>query len=208
MTGKTDIPILPFATARKWQQWLSRHHGQTDGVWLQFFKKDSGTRTITYAEALDEALCYGWIDGQKKPCDEASWLQKFTPRRTGSNWSAINVGHAERLIKEGRMQESGMQQVEAAKKDGRWQQAYDGQHSASMPEDFLSALAKDKKAAAFFATLNKANLYSIAYRLQTAKKPETREKRTQLILEMLAKGESFHPQKPARATGKPETVGE
>ncbi len=207
MTSKTDAPVLPFASARKWQQWLLKHHGQTEGVWLQFFKKDSGVKTVTYAEALDEALCHGWIDGQKKPCDDVSWLQKFTPRRARSNWSAINVGHAERLIREGRMQEPGLLQVEAAKKDGRWQQAYDGQGAASIPEDFLSALNKNKKAATFFGTLNKANLYAIAYRLQTAKKPETRAKRMQLILEMMAKGESFHPQKPTRAAGKPETAG-
>ncbi|MES2071744.1 MAG: YdeI/OmpD-associated family protein [Pseudomonadota bacterium] len=195
MNSKSELAVLPFSSAKKWQQWLARNHGQPDGIWLQIFKKDSGTKSITYAEALDEALCYGWIDGQKKACDELSWLQKFTPRRAKSGWSAINVGHVERLTKEGRMQPSGLNEVEAAKQDGRWQQAYDSQGKASMPEDFLAALNKDKQAAAFFAGLNKANLYSIAYRLQTAKKPETREKRMQTILEMMARGESFHPQK-------------
>ncbi|HTD03629.1 YdeI/OmpD-associated family protein [Undibacterium sp.] len=197
MPGKTDLVVIPFASAKKWQQWLAKHHAQAEGIWLQIFKKDSGTKTVSYAEALDEALCYGWIDGQKKACDEVSWLQKFSPRRAKSGWSAINVGHAERLIGEGRMQASGLAQVQAAKEDGRLQQAYASQGSASIPQDFLSELNKNKKAAAFFASLSKANLYAIAYRLQTAKKPETRAKRMQAILEMMARGESFHPQKNA-----------
>lgn len=190
-----DLAVIPFSSAKKWQQWLVKHHGQEDGIWLQIFKKESGIKTVTYAEALDEALCYGWIDGQKKACDETCWLQKFTPRRARSAWSAINVGHVERLIKEGRMQASGHAEIKAAQEDGRWQQAYTSQSKAAIPEDFLAALNKNKKAASFFATLNKANLYAIAYRLQTAKKPETREKRVKLILEMMARGESFHPQK-------------
>jgi uncharacterized protein YdeI (YjbR/CyaY-like superfamily) len=142
---------------------------------------------------LDQALCYGWIDGQKKAYDEYSWLQKFTPRRAQSGWSKINTEHAERLIKNGQMQQAGLEAVEAAKADGRWQTAYDSPRNASVPEDFLKALAKNKKAKAFFETLNKANIYSIVYRLQTAKKPETREKRMQLILAMMDRGEKFHP---------------
>lgn len=195
MPDKTELAVIPFASARKWQQWLARHHGQTEGIWLQIFKKDSGMATVSYAEALDEALCYGWIDGQKKTFDDLSWLQKFTPRRAQSGWSAINAGHAERLIKEGRMQASGLAQVQAAREDGRWQQAYAPQRDTSIPEDFLSELNKNKKAAAFFATLNKANLFAIAYRLHTAKKPETRERRMKTILDMMAREECFHPQK-------------
>ncbi|MFZ6644944.1 YdeI/OmpD-associated family protein [Undibacterium sp. TJN25] len=204
MADKPELTVLPFATAAKWRQWLATHHRRTDGVWLQIFKKDAGTATVTYAEALDEALCYGWIDGQKKPFDDASWLQKFTPRRTSSTWSAINVGHAERLTGAGKMQPAGLEQVEAAKKDGRWQLAYASQSLATIPDDFLAALKNNKKAFAFFGSLNKTNLYSIAYRLHTAKKPETRTRRMQAILEMLDKGESFHPQKspPAKAEKK------
>ncbi|WP_394781878.1 YdeI family protein [Undibacterium sp.] len=196
---KSEPTIAPFASAAQWRQWLAKHHGQTDGIWLQMFKKDSGTATVTYAEALDEALCYGWIDGQKKPFDESSWLQKFTPRRATSTWSAINVGHAERLVDTGRMQAAGLAQMDAAKKDGRWQLAYASQSVAEMPPDFLAALKKNKKAHAFFGTLNKTNRYSIAYRLHTSKKPETRAKRMQTILDMLDNEESFHPQKKPQA---------
>lgn len=160
---------------------------------MRIFKKGSGKTTITYAEALDQTLCYGWIDGQKQPHDEHSWLQKFTPRRAKSGWSRINTQHVERLTKAGQMTRAGLEAVEAAKADGRWQAAYDSPRDATPPEDFLKALGKDKKAKAFFETLNRANIYSIVYRLQTAKKPETRDRRMKLILEMLARGEKFHP---------------
>lgn len=172
---------------------MEKNHAGSDGVGLRIFKKDSGEKSITYAEALDEALCFGWIDGQKKAFDELSWVQKFTPRRAKSGWSKRNTEHVERLIKAGQMTRAGLEVVEAAKADGRWQAAYDSQRNAAPPEDFLKALAKDKKAKAFFATLNKANIYSIVYRLQTAKTPETREKRMKMILDMLSCGEKFHP---------------
>jgi uncharacterized protein YdeI (YjbR/CyaY-like superfamily) len=172
---------------------LDTNHKKSDGLWLRIFKSSSGKATVTYQEALDHALCYGWIDGQKKPYDECSWLQKFTPRRAQSGWSKINTERAERLINAGKMQQAGLEAVKMAKADGRWQAAYDSPQKSSVPEDFLEELRKNKKAAAFFDTLNKANVYSIVYRLQTAKKPETREKRMRLILAMMDRGEKFHP---------------
>jgi uncharacterized protein YdeI (YjbR/CyaY-like superfamily) len=137
-------------------------------------------------------LCYGWIDSLKRPMDEASWLQRFGPRRARSKWSRLNTRHAERLIEAGRMKPAGLKEVEAARKDGRWAKAYDSPSTAAIPADLTRALARNPKAKAFFAGLNRANLYAIAYRLQTAKKPETREKRMRLILDMLARGEKFH----------------
>ncbi len=159
---------------------------------MRIFKKDSGESTITYNEALDEALCFGWIDGQKQRHDEVSWRQRFTPRRPTSGWSKLNTQHAERLIQARRMKAAGRAQVDAAKKDGRWAAAYDSPSKATVPQDFLAALRKNKKAHAFFESLNKANRYAIAYRLQTAKKPETKQRRMEMILAMLARGEAFH----------------
>ena len=187
------LEIKSFPSAPVFRDWLASHHRQTDGIWLCFFKKTSGEESLTHSEALDEALCYGWIDGQAKAYDERSWLQRFSPRRPASSWSKINTQHAERLIRAGRMTPAGLKQVEAAKADGRWSAAYDSPRNASPPEDFLKALHKNKKAKAFFTTLNKANIYSITYRLQTAKKPETRQKRLKMILGMLSRGEKFHP---------------
>ena len=181
-----------FKSPAAFRDWLDTNHNKSTGLWMRIFKKTSGKTSVTYREALDEALCYGWIDGQKKTHDEHSWLQKFTPRRTKSGWSKINTQHAERLIKAGQMQPAGLAAVEAARADGRWQTAYDSPRNATVPEDFLKALSKNKKARAFFETLNKANVYAIVYRLQTAKKPETREKRMATILAMMAKGEKFH----------------
>lgn len=174
------------------RSWLEKNHAASDGIWLRIFKKDSGKQSITYAEALDQALCHGWIDGQRKTHDDVSFIQKFTPRRAKSGWSKLNTQHAERLIESGHMTDAGLRAIEAAKADGRWQAAYDSPRNAAPPEDFLKRLARDKKAKAFFETLNRANIYAIFYRLQTAKKPETREKRMKLILEMMARGEKFH----------------
>jgi uncharacterized protein YdeI (YjbR/CyaY-like superfamily) len=184
--------VVSFASSRDFRAWLAKNHGQSDCIWLRIYKKDSGGATVTYAEALDQALCFGWIDGQKKPYDQQSWLQKFTPRRPRSRWSKNNTQHAERLIKSGEMTAAGLKEVNAAKSDGRWKAAYDAFGNAAVPEDFLKELGKNRKARAFFATLNKTNLYSIAYRLQTARKPETRQRRTQAIIEKLARGEKFH----------------
>ena len=186
------MQMVSFASARAFRTWLAKNQGQSDGIWLRIYKKDSEESTVTYAEALEQALCYGWIDGQKKPFDERSWLQKFTPRRPRGGWSERNTQLAERLIKSGQMAPAGLKEVEAAKQDGRWQAAYESFSTAEVPEDFLKELARNKKAKAFFATLNKTNLYSIAYRLRTAKMPETRAKRMQAIIERLARGEKFH----------------
>ena len=188
-----QLPIMSFATPSQGATWLAKHHALSRGVLLEIQKKDSGQASVTYAEALDVALCYGWIDGQKSPHNKQSWLQKFTRRRSKSSWSKKNIEHAERLMKAGKMKAPGLAAIKAAKSDGRWEAAYDSASTSHIPEDFLKALSRNKKAQAFFESLNKTNLYSIAYRLQTAKKPETREKRMKAILEMMAKGQKFHP---------------
>jgi uncharacterized protein YdeI (YjbR/CyaY-like superfamily) len=187
------LKILWFKSPAEFRSWLKKNHADSHGIWLRIFKKSSGEKSISYPKALDQALCYGWIDGQKQAHDAHSWLQKFTPRRPGSGWSKINTTHVERLIKSGQMAPAGLKAVEAAKNDGRWQAAYDSPRNAAPPDDFLRALERDRKAKAFFETLNRANIYSIVYRLQTAKKMETRGRRMKLILEMLARGEKFHP---------------
>jgi uncharacterized protein YdeI (YjbR/CyaY-like superfamily) len=186
------VPIHAFESARAWEAWLARHHARSPGVWLRIYKKASGKASVTYAEALDGALCYGWIDSQKRPQDALCWLQKFGPRRAKGGWSRINTARAERLIEAGRMKAAGVAEVAAARKDGRWQRAYDSPSAAVIPRDFLEQLAKNRKAQSFFESLNKANTYAIAYRLQTAKRPETREKRLRAILAMMAKGEKLH----------------
>jgi uncharacterized protein YdeI (YjbR/CyaY-like superfamily) len=186
------METISFVSWRDFRAWLAKSHDRSDGILLRIYKKDSGVACVTYAEALDQALCFGWIDGQKKPYDNESWLQKFTPRRIGSGWSKKNTEHAERLIKSGEMTPAGLKEVKAAKEDGRWRAAYDSFSNAAVPDDFLKELGRNKKANAFFQTLNKTNIYSIAYRLQTAKKPETRKKRMQAIIDKLARGEKFH----------------
>ncbi|MGV3760946.1 YdeI/OmpD-associated family protein [Parapedobacter sp.] len=191
MTESNIIPIVGFQTANAFETWLAKHHHDPNGLWLKIFKKDSGKKTISYAEALDVALCYGWIDGQRKAYDGQAWLQKFTPRRAKSIWSKVNIGHVERLINAGRMRPSGLKAIEEAKADGRWENAYDSPSKMVIPEDFLKELSKNKKAEAFFRGLNKTNLFSIGFRLQTAKKQATREKRMKEIIEMLARGEKF-----------------
>jgi uncharacterized protein YdeI (YjbR/CyaY-like superfamily) len=191
MTKLKTVPIIEFKTAQAFESWLIENHDTSNGLWLKIFKKDSRQKTISYAEALDVALCYGWIDGQKKAHDEQAWLQKFCPRSAKSMWSKINTGHVERLINEGRMRPAGLKTVEKAKADGRWEKAYDAPSKMTIPDDFLEKLRKNKKAEANFARLNKTNLFSIGFRLQTAKKHETREKRMNEIIEMLA-GEKFH----------------
>ncbi len=184
--------ILHFRSPSEFRKWLSANHRQSDGIWLRLSKKDSGEPSVTYAEALDEVLCFGWIDGQKQRHDESSWLQRFTRRRPRSGWSKINTQHAERLVQTARMKAAGQAEIDAAKKDGRWTAAYDSPSKSTFPEDFLAALGRNKKAKAFFESLNQANRYAIAYRLQTAKKPETRQRRMETILAMLARGEAFH----------------
>jgi uncharacterized protein YdeI (YjbR/CyaY-like superfamily) len=164
-------------------------------VWLVLSKKGSGRTAPTYAEALDLALCFGWIDGQKGARDAASWVQRFCPRGPNSGWSKINVGKAEALIARGKMRAAGRIQVEAAKADGRWKTAYDSQRTATVPPDLQSALDGSAKAKAFFATLSSANRYAVLYRVQTAKRLETRARKIADIVRMLARRETFHPQR-------------
>jgi uncharacterized protein YdeI (YjbR/CyaY-like superfamily) len=171
---------------------MAKEHSRASSLFLRIYKKNSGIPSVTYAEALDQALCFGWIDGQRLPFDADSWVQKFTPRRAKGGWSKINVAHVDRLIKEGQMTPAGLKEVEAAKADGRWAAAYDSPANATVPPEFVEELARNPKAKQFYATLNKANLYSIAYRLQTAKRPETKIKRMKTIIDMLARGEKFH----------------
>jgi uncharacterized protein YdeI (YjbR/CyaY-like superfamily) len=187
-----STPIIAFKTAEIFETWLETNHDISTGIWLKIYKKDSGEQTITYAQALDEALCFGWIDGQRKSFEEKAFLQKFCPRRPKSIWSKINIGHVERLSEAKRMRPAGMKAVEQAKEDGRWAQAYDSPSKMTIPDDFLAALSKNKKADLFFKTLNKANLFAIGFRLQTAKKQETRDKRMKDIIDMLSRGEKFH----------------
>jgi uncharacterized protein YdeI (YjbR/CyaY-like superfamily) len=192
MTNSTTIPTIEFETSDAFETWIEKNHAISTGIWMKIFKKDSGHKTISYAEALDVALCYGWIDGQKKSFDELAWLQKFCPRTAKSIWSKVNIGHVERLTNNAKMQPAGLLAVEKAKADGRWDRAYDSPSKMTIPEDFLKEISKNKKAEAFFKTLNKTNLFSIGFRLQTAKKQETREKRMKEIIEKLEKGEKFH----------------
>ncbi len=197
MTPKTpaEIPVILFATPKDWETWLKENQAESKGLWLRLAKKNSGIESVTYAEALDVALCYGWIDGQKKSYDEATFLQKFTPRGAKSIWSKINREKVEALIKARRMKPAGLNAVESAKQDGRWEAAYDSQSKATVPEDFQAALDQNEKAQAFFATLKSVNRYAILFRIQTARKAETREKRIRQFIEMLEKHETIHPQK-------------
>lgn len=192
MIGKDGAPIILFETPKEWEQWLLKHHTDISAVWLRFYKKASGKKSINYDEALDEALCFGWIDGLVNAYDTESYLQRFTPRRPKGNWSKRNTEHIARLIKLGKMRPAGIQEVENAKKDGRWEAAYASPANITIPEDFLKALEKNKKAKTYFDSLSRTNFYAIAYRLATAKKPETYERRKQSILNMLEKGETFH----------------
>lgn len=183
-----------FASQKDWAKWLDKNHANSSGLWLRLAKKASELKSVSYAEALDVALCYGWIDGQKKSFDETSWLQKFTPRGVKSIWSKINREKAEALIKAETMKPAGLQAIEKAKQDGRWDAAYDSQSKATISEDFQAELDRNPKAKDFFAKLNSANRYAILWRIQTAKKAETRARRIQQFIEMLERSETIHPQ--------------
>ena len=184
--------VRSFASAEDFLAWLAVHHDTPEGIWLRIAKKGSGVASVTYAGALDAALRYGWIDGQKLAEDAAWFRQRFVPRRRRSGWSRINRDAAERLIAAGLMCPSGQREVDAAQADGRWEVAYEGQRTAQVPDDFLAALKENPAAAAFYEGLDKLNRYAIAYRLQTAKKPETRAKRVGDFVAKLARGERFH----------------
>lgn len=188
-----NLNVILFSSQAAWEQWLAAHHAEPQGVWLKLAKRDSGVASVSYAEALDVALCYGWIDGLKKAYDQQFWLQKFTPRRPKSIWSKINAEKAAGLIASGRMQPAGLSEVTAAQQDGRWDAAYSSQSQLSMPEDFQSALDHNPAAKAFFVGLNKQNRYAIYFRIHTAKKPETRQARIDRFIAMLANHETLYP---------------
>ena len=190
---KVELPIMEFATRDDWRAWLDVHHPGSPGVLLLIAKKGSARQTVSYAEALEVALCYGWIDGQKRRHDDSGWLQKFTPRGARSVWSKLNRERAEGLISSGEMRPSGLAEVERAKADGRWADAYDSQRTAVVPDDLQAALDAHPEAKSFFATLDSANRYAIIWRLQTAKKAETRERRLRQFVEMLERHEKLHP---------------
>ena len=191
MTSKEEAPIKPFADQQKWRRWLEKNHARSAGVFLRIFKKDSGKKTVTHSEALDEALCFGWIDGVRKSFDEESFLQKFTPRQKRSIWSKRNQEHVARLIEEDRMTTAGLAEIERAKHDGRWERAYDSPKNMKVPADFLKELKKDKQAYEFFKTLTKTNHFAIAFRLHNAKRAETRERRMRDFLGRLSRGEKI-----------------
>ena len=186
-----DLPVQHFKDQKAWEKWLIANAGGK-GIWLQIAKKDSGIVSVNYAQALEVALCHGWIDGQKRGHDEQFFLQRFTPRRPRSLWSKINIGHVERLIAVGRMQPSGLREVEAAKADGRWEAAYRSFSDMEVPAELAAALKKNKKAKAFFDQLDKTNRYAFCWRVHTAKKAETRVARAEKFVEMLARGEKIH----------------
>jgi uncharacterized protein YdeI (YjbR/CyaY-like superfamily) len=190
---KQGLPIVAFASQEEWESWLEESHASAKGLWLKIAKKDAGIASITYELALQSALCFGWIDGQKGAYDERFWLQRFTPRGPRSKWSEINRDKASALIEEGRMRPPGLEQVRRAQEDGRWEAAYEGQRTATVPDDLQSALAQHPKARAFFETLDSANRYAILYRLKDAKRAETRARRLAKFLAMLEAGEKLHP---------------
>jgi uncharacterized protein YdeI (YjbR/CyaY-like superfamily) len=187
-----ELPIVLFASPAELEAWLEENHAKSDGLWLKIAKKDSGVASVSYAEALELALCFGWIDSQKRGFDEKCFLQRFTPRRPRGRWSRINRQKAESLIAAGAIRPSGLAEVEAAKADGRWEAAYAGQRTAEVPPDLQRELDRSKAAREFFATLDSANRYAILYRLQEAKKPETRQRRLRKFVAMLERGERVH----------------
>jgi uncharacterized protein YdeI (YjbR/CyaY-like superfamily) len=197
---KSDEPILAFARAADWRAWLASHHDEPRAVLLRIDK--SGAKSITYAEALDIALAWGWIDSQKRALDESAWLQRFSPRSVKSPWSKINRQKAEGLIAAGIMQPPGLAEVARAKRDGRWERAYDGARAASVPPDLTAAFARNARARAFFEQLDGANRYAILYRVQAAGKPETRSERITRFVAMCARGETIHPAKKKSAKAK------
>jgi uncharacterized protein YdeI (YjbR/CyaY-like superfamily) len=193
---KADSAPILFKSAKAFESWLKKHHATSDGLWLKIAKRGAAEPSVTYPEAVEIALCWGWIDGQKKGLDDQHWLQRFTPRRARSVWSKINIDKVAALIKAGRMQAPGHAQIEAAKADGRWAKAYDGARTSAVPQDLLAALAAEPRAKAFFATINASNRYAVLWRIQTAVKPETRARRIAQLVEMLARGETVHIFKP------------
>src|SRR3954453_19212326 len=192
MAAAADLPIHRFSGAPELEAWLEQNHDSCDGVWLKIAKKGTKEPSVTYGEALELALCFGWIDSQKRGFDDQHFLQRFTPRRPRGRWSRINREKAEVLIEAGKMRPAGLGGGEGAKADGRWEAAYEGQRSAKVPPDLQRELDANPAAAEFFASLDSANRYAIVYRLEEAKKPETRERRLRKFVAMLERGEKIH----------------
>jgi len=192
VTGSAPGAIRGFKTRKDFAAWLEKNHKTSPALWVRIAKKNSGVSSITYAEGVEVALCYGWIDAQKLPEDETAWLQRFMPRRPRSIWSKVNREKVLALIASGEMKPTGLEEIERARKDGRWEAAYDSPSAAAVPADFEKELDRHPKAKAFYKTLNRANSYAILWRLQTAKKAETRAKRMRSFIEMLEKGETLH----------------
>ena len=184
-----DYPTMPFESQSTWEAWLAKNHQKADGVWIKFAKKASGIPSVNYAQALDVALCYGWIDGHLKRVDDDYYIQKFTPRRARSKWSKVNISKVEKLIAEGKMKTAGYAEIERAKADGRWDAAYDSPSTATVPPDLEAALDKNKAAKELFGKLTSGQRYSILYAIQDAKRPETRVRRIEKFVTMLSKGE-------------------
>jgi uncharacterized protein YdeI (YjbR/CyaY-like superfamily) len=195
---KRDLPIVAFKSQQAWDDWLASQRADSKGLWLKLAKKSSGIVSVSKPEAIDTALCHGWIDGQIDSFDDKCWLIRFTPRRPASKWSERNRTRALQLVELGRMRPAGMKEIERARKDGRWEAAYAPQSTAQVPDDLRAALANNKKAGKFFETLNRINRYAILYRVHNAKKPETRIARIEKFVAMLAAGETIHPQKSER----------
>ena len=188
----SDLPVKAFKSQKAWETWLDKNHASTPGLWVKFAKKAAGIPTVTYQEALEVALCYGWIDGQRKALDDRYFLQRFTPRRSRSKWSRINRDKATALIAAGKMRSAGLREIEAAKADGRWAAAYEPQSEITVPDDLRKALAKNARARKFFETLKGVNRYAILYRIQDAKRPETRARRIEQFVKMLAEHKTLH----------------
>lgn len=186
-------PKRRFPSQKDWAEWLGKNHAKSSGIWLRLAKKDSGLTSVTYQEAVEVALCYGWIDGQKKPENDRTWLQRFVPRSPKSVWSKINRDKAEALIESGQMKPAGREAIDQAKRNGRWDAAYDSPSKATVPPDFEAALRSSPRAQAFFATLGSANRYAILWRIQTAKRPETRARKIGEFIRMLERNEKLHP---------------
>ena len=197
-----DLPVFSFATARAWSEWLATHHASSRGLWLKIAKKGAGPASVSYAEAVDSALAWGWIDGQKGTFNNVWWLQRFTPRTAKSPWSKINRAKAERLIAAGTMEAPGLADVERAKRDGRWERAYDGARSSSVPADLAAAFARNARARAFFETLDAANRYAILYRVQMAKKPVTRAERIMRFVALCSRHETIHPRRQTKSDAR------
>lgn len=187
------LPVMAFDSTEAWDGWLSSHRADSPGLWLKIAKKGSAGRSISYSDALDVALCHGWIDGQKGRHDDDYWLQRFTPRKPGSNWSKINTERAAALIASGRMRPAGLREVEQARADGRWERAYQSQSRITVPDDLAAALAANPRAREFFNTLDGTNRYAVLYRITSAKRPETRAKRIDTFVAMLSEHKKIHP---------------